>query len=85
MADVQAVVWRQHDVADDRSDAEQDAVVWIFVSALDAAWSSVTVEYVGAGGLGSNQAWKYKRFEGWFANERYVEMSSLCIDGCAQR
>lgn len=81
VSDIHAIVWRPHGIADDWTDVEKDAVVWVSVSALDAAWSSVTDEYVGVEGVGSNQAWKYSRFEGWFANAQYVDMSSLSLDG----
>lgn len=78
MADVQAVVWRQHKVADDWPDAGRDEVVWISVRALDGAWS-VTDEYIGAAGVGSNQAGKYGRFGIWFAKARCVDMPVVCL------
>jgi hypothetical protein len=81
VADIQAVVWRPRKVPDAWTDVEQDAVAWVSVSALDAAWSGATDEYVGAGSVGSNQASKYRRFEEWFANARHVDRSLLFIDG----
>lgn len=57
--DLDQLVWKQVPIGEGWDD-EPDPVIWTAVEALDRAWQSAE-DYVGPGGVGSNQSGKYER------------------------
>ena len=57
--DFHQLVWKQVPIGEGWDD-EPDPVIWTSVNVLDKAWRNAE-DYVGPGGVGSNQVGKYER------------------------
>ncbi|MGA4422861.1 hypothetical protein ACI2UY_22235 [Ralstonia nicotianae] len=58
--DFDLLVWNQIPIGKGWDDAIPEPVIWTAVDLLDRAWSNAS-DYVGRGGVGSDQAEKYER------------------------
>ena len=62
-------------------DCEPDAVIWVSVSKLDAAWEAAGEDYIGHGGIGASIDGRYERFGAWLRkNSGPVELPVVAMD-----
>ncbi|HEX7934262.1 MAG TPA: hypothetical protein VF573_14470 [Paraburkholderia sp.] len=78
MSDLLNILWRQQPNADGW-DVAPDAVIWISVGALDAAWCE-SDDYVGHGAATSPHIGRYERFGDFFVGASFIFMPTVSFD-----
>ncbi|MBB6428150.1 hypothetical protein [Sphingopyxis sp. JAI128] len=78
---MQEIVWREVPFAAGWEDEEPDAVVWIDIKRIDAAWA-LTDQYIVPGGANGQDS-RYQKVGEWFAGNRHCAMpfASFCEIG----
>ena len=69
--------WREISFAEGWGHLEPDVVVWVDVTAFDAAWRD-TDQWVGPGGAGGQDK-RYAKFGAWFAEGHSVDMCNIWL------
>lgn len=80
--DFDQLVWIQHPIGEGWDDATPEPVIWTEVDLLDRAWRNAA-DYVGPGGVGSDQAGKYEfvgNFLRQYAGQLPLYVPTVSID-----